>query len=134
MLRDLDLEKGARFCVWASGCVLALSAILKLVSAGGAARILFQADPIFGVTNQQLFIVLGLFEIWVVGVLLRGRNLRTKLLLIAALSTNFLLYRAGVWWLGLRQPCPCLGSAAAWMHANPKTVDTAIKAGLAWLL
>jgi hypothetical protein len=134
MFRDLDLERANRLCVWVSGSVLALSALFKLISGVGATRILLEADPIFGITNRQLFFWVGALEIWVVVVLVHSRSLRLKLTLVAVLSTNFLLYRAGLWWLGVRHPCPCLGNAAAWTHADPKTLDLVIKAGLAWLL
>jgi len=130
----LNLERGARSCLWVSGTLLALSGAYKLISAFGPARILGEPDPVFGITNSQVFILVGLLEAWVVSVLARSPPLHLKLLLVALLSTNFLLYRLGLWWLGIRHPCPCLGNAVAWTRVDAKLLDVIAKVGLGWLL
>jgi hypothetical protein len=134
MRGDIDLQKSAKIGLWVSGTLLALSGVVKLISALGSARILLEADPLFGISQRELYLLVGILEIWVVINLARRRNLRWKLLLVAALSTNLLIYRIGLWWLHVRKPCPCLGNAAAWTGADPKFLDIIMKASLAWLL
>jgi hypothetical protein len=128
------VQKGALICIWISVVLLAASAVSKLISAGGSARILSEVDPIFGLTNQQLFLWLGIIEAVVVIAVVRTQSVRIKLLLLAGLSTEMLLYRAGLLWLGVPNPCPCLGNAAAWFHLDPNVLDSLLKAGFAWLL
>lgn len=130
----MTFEKTVGWCVYGSGTLLALSTLFKLISAYGSVRILSQPDPVFGINNQSVFLLAGLLEIAVVAMLLRSDNLPFKLFLLAALATNFLLYHAGLWWLGVHAPCPCLGNAAAWTHLPLKTLDLAMKWGLVWLL
>ena len=31
--------------------------------------------------------------------------------LLVWLSTNFLVYRIGLWWMGWKEPCGCLGNS-----------------------
>jgi hypothetical protein len=128
------VRKASTICLVVSGLSLGLSAAFKLISALGTARILAEPDPLFGITNQQLFLLAGLLEASVAAVILANRNLRLRLILLAALSANLLLYRLGVWWLGAPQPCPCLGNAAAWTHADPGTLQFVTKASLVWLI
>jgi len=127
-------KRFAKLCIWFSACILAASALFKLISAAGRARILSEPDPIFGMRNQQMFFWLGFLELAVAFVLVFSRNLRLQLVLIAALSTNFLFYRAGLWWLATPRPCPCLGNAAAWVHLAPKTLELVTKGAMVCLL
>jgi hypothetical protein len=130
----LNPAKAAAAVVWASVVLLVFSAASKLVSAVGSARILLEQDPVFGMTNRQLFFLLGFLELAVVFTIVRTPNLKLKLLLLAGLSTNMLLYQAGILWLGLPRPCPCLGNAGAWLRLSPGFVSSVIKGWLAWLL
>lgn len=123
-----------KFCLFASGVTLALSAVFKLISASGTAGILTQADPIFGMANRWVFVSAGVVEFFVVCTLALSSVLSFKLRLIAVLSTDFLIYRVGILWLDVRQPCPCLGNAAAWLHVQPDVIDAVAKMALGLLL
>lgn len=128
------LEKRTKSCVWLSCAILTVSALCKLIRASGSARILAESDPLFGISNRDLFLLVGLLEIWL-AVLLAGRHtLYVKLLLIAGLATNFVVYRAGLFYLGVHKPCPCLGNALEWTHVNVRTLDLAMTGVLLWLL
>ncbi len=134
MFEHVSFNKRAKFCVCVSCLILAVSGLSKLISASGSARILSESDAIFGINNQHLLVAVGALEICVVVALAIISSLRGKLLLIAAVSTNFLLYRCGLWLLDVPRPCPCLGNASAWVHIDPKTLDLIMKGALAWLL
>jgi hypothetical protein len=134
MLRETDLQKASRFCICVSAVILGLSGLFKLISAAGTARMLSTVDPLFGITSQQFFLLAGVVEVGTVAVVLRSRNYSRNLILIAALGTDFLLYRAGLRWLGIGHPCPCLGNAAAWTHLPATTMDLITISGLGWLI
>jgi hypothetical protein len=78
--------------------------------------------------------MIGLIELGVVAMIVRSRSVETRLILIAALATNFLLYRVGLWWMGVGKPCSCFGNAAAWTHIAPSTLERLATMGLVWLL
>ena len=122
------------FCVWLALGIFVVSGLAKLVSAHGSARVLLQTDEVFGVTNQKLYLAVGTLELCVAAALVKLRSVNLRLMLVAGLSTNFLLYRAGLWLVGAPHACPCLGNAAAWTHLDPKAFDMISKGALVWLL
>lgn len=119
--------------IWLSAVAFFLASLMKIISATRSAGILASPDPIFPLSNRQVYVFVGLLEGVVVVVLLSKWPQRVKLLLVAALSTNFLIYRLGLLWLGIDSPCPCLGNAADWLHASPKTLGLVTKLAL-WVL
>lgn len=54
--------------------------------------------------------------------------------LVTWLSTSFLCYRIGLWWIGWKRPCGCMGSLTDALHIKPETADHIAKAFLAYLL
>jgi hypothetical protein len=132
--RSSRKEKLMTAAICFSAVVLTLSAVLKLVSATRNAAILLQPDPIFQLTNRDMFVLVGLLEMAAIGILLSGKPQKLKLFLVAALSTNFLLYRLGLVWLGQTHSCPCFGNAADWLHLPPKKLELITKIALGSLL
>ena len=114
--------------------ILAFAAALKLVSAAGTARLLSEPDPILGLSVRHAFLFAGCVEAAVVCLLVFLRSPLPKLVLIAGLSTNFLLYRLGLSWMGMSRPCPCLGNAAAWTHIKPTTLDSLMLGSMVCLM
>lgn len=55
-------------------------------------------------------------------------------MLLAWMTTNFLLYRLGLWWLDWKRPCPCLGNLTDALGISPAMADTIGKGLLAYLL
>jgi hypothetical protein len=56
------------------------------------------------------------------------------LMALALLSTNFVVYRLGLWWMGWHQPCGCLGNLTDALRISPTTADHIMKGVLAYLL
>jgi hypothetical protein len=54
--------------------------------------------------------------------------------LVAWMSTNFVVYRLGLWWLNWKSPCSCLGNLTAALHISPQAADNIMKVLLACLL
>ena len=54
--------------------------------------------------------------------------------LVAWMSTNFVVYRLGLWWMDWKKPCNCLGNLTDALHISPQTADNIMKVILAYLL
>jgi hypothetical protein len=91
-------------------------------------------DPIFGVQFGQLFLVVGPAEIVIALVCFFGKRQTLSLLLVAWLSTGFALYRLGLWWVGWKKPCSCLGNLTDALHISPQVADNIMKVLLAYLI
>ena len=50
------------------------------------------------------------------------------------MSTNFLVYRLGLWFIGWHHPCGCMGSLAGMLHLSDNAADIIMKGVLAYLL
>ncbi len=50
--------------------------------------------------------------------------------LVAWMSTNFVVYRLGLWWMDWHRPCSCLGNLTDALHISPQLADNIMK----WLL
>ena len=119
---------------WVCVLVLVTSGVAKIVSSLGSAEVLAKADPIFGVANSRVYFWVGIAELGVAAAVAALRSINLRFALIAALSTDFLLYRVGLWWLGKSHPCPCFGNAASWTHLDARTVDSLTAYVLVWLI
>jgi len=123
----------ARF-VWSAGIVLAAVGIAKAFSAAAPARALDTPDPLFTIPFRQLFLLVGLAELLIAFFCLFTDKRRLSLLAVAWLSTNFLLYRLALWFIGWHHPCACMGSLAGALHLSDRAADNIMKGVLAYLL
>ena len=119
--------------IWSSGCLLLLTAVAKLISISGSARVLDTSDPIFSIPFRQSLGICALAELSVAAVCLFVSNRILQAGLIALLATNFVLYRFGLYWVGYGSACPCLGNFTDALHIAPHVADTAMKAILVYL-
>jgi len=117
-----------------AGGVLATTALGKALSAIGPARALDAADPLIGIPFRQLLLLVALAELLVAFFCLFTDKRRFNLLAVAWLSTNFLVYRLGLWFIGWRRPCGCMGSLAGALHLSDQAADNIMKGVLAYLL
>ncbi|MCX8089394.1 MAG: hypothetical protein N3I86_00435 [Verrucomicrobiae bacterium] len=118
-----------------AGVLLALTALAKLYSAAGEARILAVRDPVLLLlSNRGVLMAVGLLELATAGYLIFGRNTRNKHVLIIWLSLNFIVYRVGLWWVAPGKPCPCLGTLTERLPLAPDTVDLLLKLVIVYLL
>jgi hypothetical protein len=120
--------------VISSGVLLILTAVAKLISSFGTARILYSVDPIFLISFGRIFQVTAVVELGVATICFLNKNRILQTGLIALLASNFLLYRFGLHWVGYRGLCPCLGNLTDALLIPPQTVDTIMKIILAYLL
>ncbi len=111
------------FVLVTSGLLLAVTGLAKLWSSLGAARALLAPDPLPGVPYKHLLAGVAVMEIVVATICSLGRSRHLALALVAYLSTNFMLYRIGLWWIGWKQPCGCMGSLTDALHIRPQTAD-----------
>lgn len=111
-----------------------MTGLAKAISALGPARALDVADPLIGIPFRQLMLVAGLGEVLIAFSCLFTDRWRLSLLAVAWMSTNFLVYRLGLWLIGWHQPCRCLGSLTGMLHMTPQLADNIMKALLAYLL
>jgi hypothetical protein len=113
---------------------LLITGFAKVRSAFGESKLLAIPDPIIGVQFGQLFLVVGPAEIVIALVCFFSKRQTLALLLVAWLSSGFALYRLGLWWLGWKKPCSCLGNLTDALHISPQVADNIIKVLLVYLI
>jgi hypothetical protein len=128
----------ARLLLMSAGWIFLLTAGIKFMSAMQEVRVLGRPDPLLEfLSTRQLLALTALLEAGVAAVILwagRAVAVSEKLLLVLWLSTMFLLYRLGLWWIGYQGGCNCMGDAAHWLGTSPEHLDTAAKVLLLYLL
>jgi hypothetical protein len=119
-----------------SACILlALTAIGKLGMVLGETRSLAQMDPLLGpLTNRQVLFMAAAAELGIVAMIWRPGPERIRLGLLAWISTAFLAYRLGLWWIGYQAPCDCPGVLKHITGFAPETADAIMKGILGFLL
>jgi hypothetical protein len=94
-----------------AAALLLLTALAKLYSSGGGARVLQVQDQLLHLGYRPVMILVALVEIAVALFLLKSRGDLTRSLVLLWLSSNFIAYRLGSYLLGVHT-CPCLGQLA----------------------
>jgi hypothetical protein len=116
------------------GVVLFVTGLGKAFSAIGTARALDTADPLIGIPFRQLLLLVGLAELLVAFFCLFTGRRGLSVWLVGWLSSNFLVYRLGLWFIGWHRPCACMGSLAGMLHLSDTAADNIMKGVLAYLL
>jgi hypothetical protein len=117
-----------------AGSVLAVTGLAKSFSAVGPARALDASDPLFSVPFRELLLMVGLIEVFIAFFCLFTDKRRQSVLAIAWISTCFLTYRFGLWFIGWHRPCGCMGNLTDLLHLSPHAADNIMKGVLAFLL
>ncbi|HXI70046.1 MAG TPA: MauE/DoxX family redox-associated membrane protein [Verrucomicrobiae bacterium] len=117
-----------------AGVLLLVTALAKLISSTGNARILREIDPILSVSFQKVSWIVGVLELVVSLICLFGKRVNLQTVLVAWLATSFVIYRLGLLWIGYHKPCSCMGNLTDALHLSPQTTSTAMKIILAYLL
>jgi hypothetical protein len=117
-----------------AGVVLALTGLGKAFSAIGSARALDTPDPLTGLPFRQLLLLVGLAELVLSFFCLFRDQRRFSMLAVGWISTSFLAYRLGLWFIGWHRPCGCMGSLTDMLHLSPNGADNIMKGVLAYLL
>lgn len=117
-----------------AGAILATTGLAKMWSALGNSKFLDLVDPISGIKFGQLMLVVGVAEIAIALICFFSKRQTLALGLAAWLSTNFVVYRLGLWWMHWHRPCNCLGNLTDALHISPQVADNIMKVVLAYLL
>ena len=127
-----------KWLVFSFGVILFITGVAKIWSSFGNSKFLATPDPIIGIPFSSLMLAAGLLELGIAFVCwwcsCRTKKHQLAAFLVAWLSTTFLGYRWGMWWMHWKRPCNCLGNLTDALHIPPKTADTAVKIILAYLL
>jgi len=123
-----------RWFVQSVGAVLTVTGIAKILSSLGNSKFLDLVDPITGIKFGQLMLLVGVAEIAIALICFFGKRQTLALGLVAWTSTIFVVYRLGLWWMGWKKPCSCLGNLTDALHISPQTADNIMKVLLAYLL
>lgn len=113
---------------------MALTGVGKAFSAIGPARALDTLDPLVGIPFRQLLLTVGLAELLIAFFCLFTDRRRLSVWLVAWLSSNFFLYRLGLWLIGWHHPCQCMGAFAGMLRLSDQAADNFMKGVLAYLL
>jgi hypothetical protein len=113
--------------------LLVVTAAAKSWSVFGESTLLREVDPLFGLSFRTLMVVAATLEIGVAAICLL-RPAVDGLLAVAWLSTAFLAYRVGLWWIGWKKPCNCLGNLTDALNISPQVADNVMKGLLAFML
>jgi hypothetical protein len=134
-MSDSRQFNGMEACfVVSAGGLLAATGLGKAFSAIGSARALDTPDPLVGVPFRQLLLLVGLAELLIAFFCLFTDKRQLSLLAVVWMSTNFLVYRLGLWFIGWNHPCGCMGSLAGMLHLSDRAADNIMKGVLAYLL
>ena len=123
-----------RWFISSAAAILVVTGAAKVWGGLGHTKILAVADPITGISFGHLMLAVGILELAIAGVCLFGKSQKLSLGLIAWLATNFVVYRLGLWWMGWKKPCNCLGNLTDALHISPQLADNIMKVILAYLL
>ena len=124
----------SKFFILSAGIILAITGIAKVWSGLGTAKLLAVADPVTGIPFGRLMLTVGVAELVIAIVCFCTKRNKLALNLITWLATNFLFYRVGLWWIGWRGACSCLGNLTDALHVSPQSGDNAMKIILGYLL
>ena len=117
-----------------AGVIMAVTGIAKVWSGLGNSKFLAVIDPIFGIKFGQLMLVVGAAEIVIAAICFFSKRQTLALGLVGWISTSFVIYRLGLWWIDWHRPCSCLGNLTDALHISPQTADNIMKVLLAYLL
>ena len=123
-----------RFISLTGGLILGITGVAKIVSVFGTQMMLVQQDPLFGISFRHLLLLVGITELIIASLCLFTNKPKRNALLIAWMSTSFVVYRLGLWAMNWKRPCHCLGNLTDALHISPEMADTFMKIILAYLL
>ncbi len=125
-----------RLFIYSAAFVLLGSGLIKLISGLEEVPIMARMDPVISfLTNRQLLVIAATLELTIAVVLFWSRHDESKkVALVFCLSWAFLTYRLGLWWMGYRGECPCLGNITGWLRMDPSFANLVGGVVLSYLL
>lgn len=117
-----------------AGLILVITGLAKVVSTFGTAKIMQMTDPILGIPFRFLLLGVGILELTIAGFCFLRRFEQLGTALVAWISTAFLVYRFGLWFVGWHHPCACMGNLTDLLHLSPQAADNLMKGLLSYML
>jgi hypothetical protein len=108
--------------------------MIKLYSTSGSAKILDLPEALLPMTNRHAMLLTGLLELLTSLGLIFGKQNIPKLISIAWLGSNFVLYRAASLLLVVGKPCPCLGSMTEKIPVSPLLMELVLRSVVIYLI
>ena len=120
--------------IHSAATILIVTGAAKVWTAFGGVRLLTMADPIVGMPFKYLMLSVGMAEVAIALVCFFSKRQTLALGLVAWISTNFVVYRLGLWLMNWHRPCNCLGNLTDALHISPQVANNIMKVVLAYLL
>lgn len=134
MLSNERIRRLTHYYVISCGIILLFTGLAKIFSASGKQEILYLTDPVIGITFRYLMLLAGVLELIISAICIFSSRTLFALGLIVWMSTSFLIYRFGLWYVGWQMPCVCMGTFTQAIHLSTKTAGMFIKGILVYLL
>lgn len=136
MNKNTSIESASFIKLWilSIAVILTITGVAKIWSGLGNSKFLAMVDPIIGIKFGFLMLAVGVAEIAIALVCFFSKRQTLALGLVAWMSTNFVVYRLGLWWMNWKKPCSCLGNLTDALHISPQTADNIMKVVLAYFL
>lgn len=128
------MKKAEQIFIWTTAICFAFTALGKLLSFWTPNAALVKHDPLFDVPFFILLLFAAIFELIVIAYCIFGKLADKKMLLIAAVSANFPLYRMSLYWMNYEIPCNCAGVIFEKISIPPILTDWIMKILLACML
>lgn len=116
-----------------SGAVLFVTGVAKLLSGLSSGQIVHTRDPVTELQFGSLFKIVGGLEMLIGVFCILTKRINSAALILACLSTSFICYRLGLYFLGYHKPCRCLGNFTDALHISPMLADNIMKVVLCFL-
>jgi hypothetical protein len=124
----------ARLLIVVAGLLLVMTGLAKLISQSGSSTLLNANDPIFPLTIRQVLLAVGVIEVVIGIICIKSPRHYLSTVLVAWFATAVVIYRLGMWWVGYRKPCSCIGGITDPLGISPDTAENIAKGILAHLL
>lgn len=119
---------------YSCGVLLWALSIAKALMVADGSKLLRVADPFFQIPFHYLLWTAVAIEMVVALICCWRFSVGFKVRAIAWLATLFSSYRFGLWWVGYKKPCSCLGSLTAALRVSAEASDIIAMVILAYLL
>ncbi len=107
--------------------LLVVTGAAKIFTAHGEADILSEIDPILMIPFRQLLLAAGIAEVMLALYLWIGNNIRRSGAVLLCVALQLAFYRLGLFLIGYRKPCHCLGEVTQWLGITDRTADSMMK-------
>ena len=102
--------------IYSAGGILLAAALMRFLIAAGTAQALTLPEPMLGIPLRYAVLLIGGFELTVALICLFGKQIGFQIAGLLWLSTNFLVYWIGLFWMHCHLQGTCVGSLTDPLH------------------